>query len=58
MAMISCLLQFGSLARLKTSELQAYRKKPLGHTSATQIVETGFGIFSFHFLDLGMKMLL
>ncbi|XP_075653303.1 uncharacterized protein LOC142623731 isoform X3 [Castanea sativa] len=51
-----CYRQFGSLTRLRPPELQAHRKKPLSHTSATQIVETGSGLFSFHFLDLGLIM--
>nr|POE91686.1 hypothetical protein CFP56_53053 [Quercus suber] len=47
-----------TVTELKPPELQAHRKKPLGHTSAAQIVETGSGIFSFHFLDLDLSSLL
>ncbi|XP_075663648.1 uncharacterized protein LOC142633321 isoform X3 [Castanea sativa] len=41
-----------TVTELRLPELQAHRKKPLSHTSATQIVKTGSGLFSFHFLDL------
>ncbi|XP_075643739.1 uncharacterized protein LOC142614975 isoform X2 [Castanea sativa] len=44
-----------TVTELRPPELQAHRKKPLGHTSATQIVEIGSGFFcrnSMHHIEL------